>query len=78
MADPNNPNDKPEDKSTSSVLASELKTPLHEQVFGSDPDGSNHETPRGAIGKNVVFGGTAVQPSGHGPMTGVGDTDHHH
>jgi len=76
MADPKNDDKKPE--TTSETLANELKTPLHEQVFGSDPDGQNHETPAGAIGKNVVFGGTAVQPSGHGPMTGVGDTDHHH
>ncbi len=67
---------KPE--TASDALAAATKTPLHEQVFGSDPDGQNHETPRGAIGKNVVSLTPAAQPEGFGPMTGVGDTDLRH
>ena len=65
-------------RTTSDALSDSLKTPLHDQVFGSDPDGGPADTPRGAIGKNVVFGGTAVQPRGFGPMRSVGDTDDHH
>jgi hypothetical protein len=65
-------------RSTSDVLSDTLKTPLHEQVFGTDPDGGPADTPRGAIGVNSVFGGTAVQPRGFGPMRSVGDTDDHH
>ncbi len=65
-------------RTTSQALADSIATPLHDQVFGDDPDGGDADTPRGAIGKNVVFGGTAVQPKGFGPMRSVGDTDDHH
>ncbi len=49
--------------------------PIHDAVFGSDPDGMYNDTPRGAIGENVNIIGTAVQPEGFQPMRGVGDTD---
>lgn len=75
MSDPKNPDDKP---TTSDALADATRTSLHDQVFGSDPDGGDKDTPPGAIGKNVVLLNPAVQPSGFGPMTKVGDTDRHH
>jgi len=70
--------DQPVVHTTSEALAQSIATPLHEQVFGSDPDGGDADTPRGAIGTNSVFLGTAVQPRGFGPMRAVGDTDDHH
>lgn len=77
MADPKNPEeDKP--ATTSDALAQATKTPLHDQVFGADPDGNDADTPRGAIGKNVVLLNPAAQPDGFGPMTSVGDTDRRH
>jgi hypothetical protein len=71
---------KPEEHhpTTSEALEQGTKTSLHEQVFGSDPDGGVNDTPRGAIGKNVVLLNPAAQPDGFGPMTSVGDTDRHH
>jgi len=72
---------KPEDKTpetTSDALGSALKTPLHVQVFGSDPDGQNHETPPGAAGDRVTYVNSAVVPDGFQPMLNVGDTDRHH
>ena len=74
--DPKTPDEKK--PSTSDALADATKTPLHEQVFGSDPDGGDRDTPRGASGKRVVLLNPAVQPDGFGPMTSVGDTDRHH
>ena len=69
---------KDEAQTTSSALSEATKTPLHDQVFGSDPDGQDNDTPRGAIGQNVVLLTPAAQPEGFGPMTGVGDTDRRH
>lgn len=68
--------DKP--ATTSDALGAATKTPLHDAVFGSDPDGGDKDTPAGAIGKNVVLLNPAIQPAGFGPMTAVGDTDRHH
>jgi hypothetical protein len=76
MADSQNDDDKP--ATASDALSAATKTPLHDSVFGSDPDGNDADTPPGAIGKNVVLLNPAVQPSGFGPMTKVGDTDRHH
>ena len=75
MADDNK---KDEPKTTSSALAEATKTPLHDAIFGTDPDGQNAETPRGAIGQNVVLLTPAAQPEGFGPMTAVGDNDRRH
>ena len=36
--------------------------PIHDAIFGSDPDGFYNDTPQGAIGENVNYIGTAVQP----------------
>ena len=49
--------------------------PIHDQVFGSDPDGFVNDTPPGAIGERVNIIGTAVQPERNQPMRNVGDTD---
>lgn len=49
--------------------------PIHDAIFGSDPDGMYNDTPEGAIGDNVNIIGTATQPEGFRPMRGVGDTD---
>lgn len=49
--------------------------PIHDQVFGDDPDGFVNDTPPGAIGERVNIVGTAVQPEKHEPMRGVGDSD---
>ena len=48
--------------------------PIHDAIFGSDPDGFYNDTPPGAIGENVNQIGIAVQPEGNLPMRGVGDT----
>ncbi len=71
---------KPEgaDKTASDTLAENLTAPLHEKVFGSDPDGGVNDTPRGAIGNNVNILNPAVQPDGFGPMIHIGDSDRHH
>jgi hypothetical protein len=49
--------------------------PIHDAIFGSDPDGFVNDTPPGAIGDNVNIIGTAVQPERNQPMRNVGDTD---
>lgn len=49
--------------------------PLHDEVFGKDPDGFYNDTPPGAIGENVNYIGTAVQPESNQPMRNLGDTD---
>lgn len=72
----NTKDDKPE--TTSEALGNALKTSLHEQVFGSDPNGQDHDTPAGAIGENVVQSSSPIVPSGFQPMLNVGDTDRHH
>jgi hypothetical protein len=49
--------------------------PLHDEVFGKDPNGLYNDTPKGAIGENVNYVGTAVQPEGNQPMRNLGDSD---
>ena len=49
--------------------------PIHDEVFGANPNGTFNDTPRGAIGENVNHVGTAVQPEGNQPMRNLGDTD---
>ncbi len=49
--------------------------PIHDSIFGNDPDGFYNDTPPGAIGERVNIMGIAAQPEGHQPMRGVGDTD---
>ncbi len=49
--------------------------PIHDEVFGNDPDGFVNDTPRGAIGERVNIVGSAAQPERNQPMRGVGDTD---
>ena len=73
MADEKKPEETPE-----SDLAKNIKTSLHEQVFGSDPDGGVNDTPPGAAGDRVVMMAPAIQPIGFQPMTKIGDTDRHH
>lgn len=50
-------NKKPGDNPTAAdALKEDTETSLHEQVFGSDPDGFVNDTPQGAIGENVNHG----------------------
>jgi hypothetical protein len=49
--------------------------PIHDEVFGVDPDGFVNDTPPGAIGDNVNIIGTAVQPEQNQPMRNLGDSD---
>jgi hypothetical protein len=49
--------------------------PIHDSIFGSDPDGFVNDTPPGAIGERVNVMGIAAQPERNQPMRGVGDTD---
>lgn len=52
-----------------------IEHPIHDSIFGSDPDGFVNDTPPGAIGENVVIVGVAAQPEAYQPMRHVGDTD---
>ena len=36
--------------------------PIHDEIFGSDPDGFVNDTPPGAIGERVNIIGIAAQP----------------
>lgn len=54
---------------------SNMDHPIHDSIFGSDPDGFVNDTPPGAIGENVNIIGVAAQPEGYLPMRNVGDTD---
>jgi hypothetical protein len=49
--------------------------PIHDEIFGKDPDGFVNDTPPGAIGERVNIIGIAAQPERNQPMRGVGDTD---
>jgi hypothetical protein len=49
--------------------------PIHDEIFGNDPDGFVNDTPPGAIGERVNVIGIAAQPERNQPMRGVGDTD---
>lgn len=53
----------------------DVNHPIHDSIFGSDPDGFMNDTPPGAIGERVNIIGVAAQPEGHQPMRGVGDSD---
>ena len=79
MSNKDNPLEKPDNaQTTTEALGEDTKTSLHEQVFGSDPDGFVNDTPRGAIGNNVNILNPAVQPDGFQPMIHIGDSDRHH
>jgi hypothetical protein len=69
-----NPNEK-NPKSAAEQLDQDAGTSLHEQVFGSDPDGFVNDTPPGAIGDNVNIIGSAVQLDRNQPLRHIGDTD---
>jgi hypothetical protein len=72
----NNPTNKPDAPNTAAEsLDEDTKTSLHEQVFGSDPDGFVNDTPRGAIGANVNIIGSAVELDRHQPLRHIGDSD---
>lgn len=49
--------------------------PIHDAVFGNDPDGFFNDTPPGAIGDNVNYIGIAAAPERNQPMRNVGDSD---
>ena len=49
--------------------------PLHDQIFGSDPDGFVNDTPPGAIGENVNIGRVGSEPDRNQPIRSLGDTD---
>ena len=76
MSNTNNPTQKPDaPASAHDALDEDTKTSLHEQVFGSDPDGFVNDTPRGAIGANVNIIGSAVELDRNQPLRHIGDTD---
>jgi hypothetical protein len=72
MTKPRKPGDNP---TASDALGEDTKPSLHEQVFGSDPDGFVNDTPAGAIGENVNIIGSAVQLDRNQPLRHIGDTD---
>ncbi|MFT3725676.1 MAG: hypothetical protein QM773_19110 [Hyphomonadaceae bacterium] len=67
--DPKKPHTAAED------LEDHVEAPLHEQVFGNDPDGFVNDTPRGAIGENVNLGLGGVQLDSNQPLRHIGDSD---
>jgi hypothetical protein len=74
MSDPKDPTtSKPTSESIKEAV--EQHSPLHESVFGSDPDGFVNDTPRGAIGANVNIIGSAVQLDRNQPLRHIGDSD---
>ena len=60
---------------TSAVLEEDTRTPLHDQVFGSDPDGLVNDTPAGAIGANVNIIGAPVMLDRNQPLRHIGDNE---
>jgi hypothetical protein len=56
-------------------LENHVEAPLHEAVFGNDPDGFVNDTPRGAIGENVNLGLGGVQLDSNQPLRHIGDSD---
>lgn len=63
-------------KTTSDAITEDIvKSPLHEAVFGSDPDGFVNDTPAGAIGENVNYGLGGVQLDRNQPLRHIGDSD---
>jgi hypothetical protein len=71
----NTPKKPGDNDSASEALAEDATTSLHEQVFGSDPDGFVNDTPPGAIGENVNYGFGGVQLDRNQPLRHIGDTD---
>ena len=69
--DPRKPGD---NDSASEALEEDTKASLHEQVFGSDPDGFVNDTPPGAIGENVNYGLGGVQLDRNQPLRHIGDS----
>ena len=56
-------------------LEDHVDAPLHDQVFGTNPEGSVNDTPKGAIGSNVNLGFPPVQLEPHQPLRHIGDSD---
>lgn len=52
-----------------------VDAPLHEEVFGTDPDGGVNDTPKGAIGANVNLSVPPVQLDSNQPLRHIGDND---
>ncbi len=59
----------------SDSLEEHVDAPLHDEVFGTNPEGLINDTPRGAIGANVNLGFSAVELEAHQPLRHIGDTD---
>ena len=72
MSDPRKPGD---NDSAAEALEEDTKGSLHEQVFGSDPDGFVNDTPAGPIGENVNIIGSPVMLDRNQPLRHIGDTD---
>lgn len=68
-------NDPKKPHSASEDLEEHVEAPLHEAVFGNDPDGFVNDTPRGAIGENVNLGLGGVQLDSNQPLRHIGDSD---
>ncbi len=62
-------------KTASDSLEEHVEAPLHEQVFGNNPDGVVNDTPKGAIGENVNLGLGGVQLDSNQPLRHIGDSD---
>jgi hypothetical protein len=77
MSDPNTPGDKPDAQKTAAEAIKSLvvDSPLHEAVFGNDPDGGFNDTPRGAIGDNVNIVAGGYQGDNHQPLRHIGDSE---
>ena len=70
----NDPKD-PLHHTTADDLEDHVDAPLHDQVFGTNPEGSVNDTPKGAIGANVNLGFSPVQLEPHQPLRHIGDSD---
>jgi len=71
----NDPGDPTKPHTTSDSLEELVDAPLHDEVFGANPDGPVNDTPRGAIGANVNLGFPAVALEPNKPLRHIGDTD---
>jgi len=69
-----NPRD-PNHHTAAEDLEDYVDTPLHNEVFGANPDGPVNDTPRGAIGANVNLGFSAVELEPNQPLRHIGDND---
>ena len=70
----NDPKD-PKPHTAADSLEEIIDAPLHDQVFGANPDGGVNDTPKGAIGDNVNLGFPAVQLDRNQPLRHIGDSD---